>query len=273
MKRPPVRAYRRPNAATARRTTTGTRSRCRRSSAAGHAGRPGHKRLSSRASPARLADTLSKPSSESLADAQQAIAASPTPAAEFGRLSRRRQREVFFQSSGTVRASLIEDTNRGSPRQFVRRLERDEAADVPGLAGDSTRIGANGPSTSSASVRGARPTRCTSTTSPWVSAGAGGGDTTGPAPRGADRPIPSRLRRRRRETPGRTPRPDAGDDRRRSGRPPRARQRDARSSARYCRRGRHRRVPGEPREFGRGARRGGDRTSYTEPDGQRRLQL
>ena len=82
---------------------------------------------------------MSEPSSESLVDVQQAIAGSSTPAAEFGQLSRSRQREVFFQLPETVRASLVDDMDRPTLRRFVRRLDPDEVADVLGLVDEGTR--------------------------------------------------------------------------------------------------------------------------------------
>ncbi|WP_339105447.1 magnesium transporter [Haloterrigena salinisoli] len=76
---------------------------------------------------------------EQLTDVQQAIATSPTPAAEFQRLSRRRQREVFFLLPETVRESLVADMDREGLREFVRRLDPDEVADVLELADEDTR--------------------------------------------------------------------------------------------------------------------------------------
>jgi len=79
------------------------------------------------------------PPSESLADVQQAIAVSSTPAAEFQHLSRSRQREVFFQLPETVRQSLVADMDREGLQRFVRRLDPDEVADVLVLADEGTR--------------------------------------------------------------------------------------------------------------------------------------
>ncbi|MFC7154763.1 magnesium transporter [Halomarina halobia] len=76
---------------------------------------------------------------EILTDIQQTIAASPTPAAEFGRLSRGRQREVFFLLPRPIQQSLVEDMDREQLQQFVRRLDPDEVADVLGLANEDTR--------------------------------------------------------------------------------------------------------------------------------------
>ncbi|MDS0298363.1 magnesium transporter [Halogeometricum sp. S1BR25-6] len=76
---------------------------------------------------------------EETADVQQAIAASPTPAAEFADLSRRRQVEVFFSLPQTVQKSLLADMDVAQVRRFVRRLDPDEGADVLGLADEETR--------------------------------------------------------------------------------------------------------------------------------------
>ncbi|QLD90299.1 magnesium transporter [Natronomonas salina] len=76
---------------------------------------------------------------ESLADAQQAIAASSTPGEEFQQLSPRRQRDVFFHLPETVRESLVADMDRDQLQRFVRRLDPDEVADVLGLVEEGTR--------------------------------------------------------------------------------------------------------------------------------------
>ena len=76
---------------------------------------------------------------ESLADVQQTIAGSSTPAAEFRELPRSRQREVFFRLPETAQRSLVEDMDRADLRQFVRRLDPDEVADVLGFADEATR--------------------------------------------------------------------------------------------------------------------------------------
>ena len=77
---------------------------------------------------------------QAFADIQRAIAASPTPAAEFGQLSQSRQREVFFLLPQAVQRSLVEDMNRRQLRQFVHRLDPDEGADVLGLADETTQV-------------------------------------------------------------------------------------------------------------------------------------
>jgi magnesium transporter len=72
-------------------------------------------------------------------DVQQAIAAASSPAAEFGQLSRARQREVFFGLPETVRESLVADMDEAALRQLVRGLDPDEGADVLGYADEATR--------------------------------------------------------------------------------------------------------------------------------------
>ena len=76
---------------------------------------------------------------DELADIQQSVAASPTPATEFGQLPRSRQREVFFLLPGTIQQALVRDMTNEQLRQFVRRLDPDEVADVLGLADENTR--------------------------------------------------------------------------------------------------------------------------------------
>ncbi|QLK24838.1 magnesium transporter [Natrinema zhouii] len=76
---------------------------------------------------------------ESIADAQQAIVTSPTPAREFRQLSRSRQRDVFFHLPETVQQSLVADLDRDGLQRFVRRLDPDEVADVLVLADEGTR--------------------------------------------------------------------------------------------------------------------------------------
>jgi len=74
-----------------------------------------------------------------LADLQGELAASPTPTAEFQKLSRRRQREVFFRLPDTLQKSLVAEMDRDQLRAFVRRLDPDEVADVLGWADGATR--------------------------------------------------------------------------------------------------------------------------------------
>ncbi|MEF8863488.1 MAG: hypothetical protein V5A40_17300 [Haloarculaceae archaeon] len=60
--------------------------------------------------------------SDSLVDVQQAIAVSPTPAAEFKQPPRGRQRGVSFRLPDTIQRSLVEDVDReglpSSSRQY-----------------------------------------------------------------------------------------------------------------------------------------------------------
>jgi len=76
---------------------------------------------------------------EQLADVQQTIVSSPSPAGVFGDLSRARQREVFFLLPERERERLIADMRREQLRTFVRRLDVDEATDVLGHADEETR--------------------------------------------------------------------------------------------------------------------------------------
>ena len=76
---------------------------------------------------------------DELADVQQAIAASPTPATEFAQLPPSRRREVFFRLPETIQGSLVGDMDREQLRGFVRRLDPDEVADVLGLTDEDTR--------------------------------------------------------------------------------------------------------------------------------------
>ncbi len=74
----------------------------------------------------------------SLADLQQDLAQSGTPAEEFQALSGVRQREVFFQLSDFLQQSLVADMGSDQLRQFVTRLDPDEATDVLGLVDEET---------------------------------------------------------------------------------------------------------------------------------------
>ncbi|MFC4986659.1 magnesium transporter [Saliphagus infecundisoli] len=76
---------------------------------------------------------------EVLADAQQTIAASPEPAAEFRALSRERQREVFVQLPDAVREAVVADMDEDQLHGFVRRLDPDEATDALEVAHEETR--------------------------------------------------------------------------------------------------------------------------------------
>ena len=77
--------------------------------------------------------------SEALQDAGQTIATSQTPATEFRQLSRARQRELFFRLPDLVQETLVADMSPTQLKQFVRRLDPDEATDVLGFADEETR--------------------------------------------------------------------------------------------------------------------------------------
>jgi magnesium transporter len=77
--------------------------------------------------------------SEALQDAGQTIATSQTPAKEFRQLSRARQRELFFRLPDLVQETLVADMSPTQLKQFVRRLDPDEATDVLGFADEETR--------------------------------------------------------------------------------------------------------------------------------------
>ena len=74
-----------------------------------------------------------------LADVQQTIAFSATPASAFAELTPGRRREVFFLLPETVRRAVVEDMDREQLRRFVNRLDPDEVADVLGLMGAEAR--------------------------------------------------------------------------------------------------------------------------------------
>ncbi|MDZ7701135.1 MAG: CBS domain-containing protein [Halobacteriales archaeon] len=76
---------------------------------------------------------------DATADLQQAIAVSPAPADEFEQLSRRRQRELFFQLPVGVQQALVADMATDQLQRFVRHLDPDEATDVLGLVDEETR--------------------------------------------------------------------------------------------------------------------------------------
>jgi magnesium transporter len=77
--------------------------------------------------------------SEAFQDAGQTIAASPTPSEEFRKLSQANQRELFFRLPESVQETLVVDMNRTQLKEFVRRLDSDEATDVLGFADEETR--------------------------------------------------------------------------------------------------------------------------------------
>ncbi|MXR52098.1 CBS domain-containing protein [Halovenus sp. WSH3] len=74
-----------------------------------------------------------------LDDIQQAVATAPEPAAEFGRLSRERKREVFFRFPESLQRRVVSDMDTEQLREFVRRLDPDELTDVLALAEDERR--------------------------------------------------------------------------------------------------------------------------------------
>jgi magnesium transporter len=76
---------------------------------------------------------------ESLATVQQDVASSSTPASEFQKIPRRRQRELFFQFPETLQQTLVDDMERKELVQFVRALDPDEVADVLVLASEGKR--------------------------------------------------------------------------------------------------------------------------------------
>ncbi|MGZ0746214.1 hypothetical protein [Haloparvum sp. AD34] len=65
-----------------------------------------------------------------LADLQQELAASPSPAATFEDLPVSRRREIFFQLPDAVEGPLVADADAAQLRSFVGRLDPDEATDV-----------------------------------------------------------------------------------------------------------------------------------------------
>lgn len=73
---------------------------------------------------------------------QQNLAQSDAPAAEFRQLTWAQQQDVFFQLPEPVREALANDMDVGQLRQFVRRLDPGEAADVLGLVDEKTRSAA-----------------------------------------------------------------------------------------------------------------------------------
>ncbi|WP_207592564.1 magnesium transporter [Halomontanus rarus] len=76
---------------------------------------------------------------EVLTETQQTIAASASPGEEFQSLPWSRQREVFFLLPESIQRDVVEDTSRQQLREFVRRLDPDEATDVLLLADEETR--------------------------------------------------------------------------------------------------------------------------------------
>ena len=76
---------------------------------------------------------------ERMAEVQQMIVGSSTPADVFQDLSWKRRREVFFALPETAREQLVTDMSRNQLRGFVRRLDPDEATDVLGYAPEKLR--------------------------------------------------------------------------------------------------------------------------------------
>jgi magnesium transporter len=79
------------------------------------------------------------PTEVSSADIQQDLAQSDAPATGFRELTGTQQRDVFFHLPEPVREVLANDMDVAQLRQFVRRLDPDEAADVLGLVDEETR--------------------------------------------------------------------------------------------------------------------------------------
>jgi magnesium transporter len=77
--------------------------------------------------------------SESMQDAGRAVATAHAPSEEFRRLSQAHQRELFFRLPESVQATLVADMNRTQLKEFVRRLDSDEATDVLGFADEESR--------------------------------------------------------------------------------------------------------------------------------------
>jgi magnesium transporter len=77
-----------------------------------------------------------------LETAQQSIASSPTPAAEFDTLAPGQRRQVFFLLPESLRESVLTDMDDERLQRFVRRLDPDEVADVLGLVEDDRRAAA-----------------------------------------------------------------------------------------------------------------------------------
>jgi magnesium transporter len=73
------------------------------------------------------------------ADIQQDLAQSDTPAAVFRQLKGVQQRDIFFHLPEPVREALVADMDTTQLRQFLARLDPDEAADVLGLLDEEVR--------------------------------------------------------------------------------------------------------------------------------------
>lgn len=72
-------------------------------------------------------------------DEQQEIATADSPAGAFLDVPPSRRRTVFFQLPESLQREVVEDMDRDALRQFVRRLDPDEATDVLGLVAEATR--------------------------------------------------------------------------------------------------------------------------------------
>ena len=75
---------------------------------------------------------------EPTVDIQRQIAISETPGAEFQALPWTRQRVVFFQLPESIQRDVLDGMDRQEIRQFVRRLDPDDATDVIGLLDGET---------------------------------------------------------------------------------------------------------------------------------------
>jgi len=73
------------------------------------------------------------------ADVQHDLTLSDTPADDFRHLTGTQQRDVFFHLPEFVRGFLVADMDVGQLRQFLARLDPDEATDVLGLLDEETR--------------------------------------------------------------------------------------------------------------------------------------
>ena len=77
---------------------------------------------------------------ETMATDQQAVVYGESPAGAFAELQRRRKREVFFSLQDPARRALVADMSDDALREFVRKLDPDEATDVLGYADEPTRV-------------------------------------------------------------------------------------------------------------------------------------
>ena len=77
--------------------------------------------------------------SEALQDAGRTVATAQAPSEEFRKLSQAHQRELFFRLPESVQETLVSDMSPTQLKEFVRRLDSDEATDVLGFADEETR--------------------------------------------------------------------------------------------------------------------------------------